>query len=344
MAVDGARNVYVADYNNDVVRKITPSGVVSTLAGQAGIAGYIDGPGAKALFNEPNGVTVDAFNNVYVTDATFSDVGNNNLLRKISPVGVVSTLAGQATNAGSSDGTGSNAQFYCPQATAVNGQGEFFIADSFNQTIRIAGVAPGIATQPLAQVISVGQPVSFSVIASGAGPFTYQWMKNGSNINSATNSSYSIASVAATDAGNYSVLVTSTFGQATSNAAALIPVTVQPVAQVISVSQSFTFSVTVTGSGGPFAYQWLKNGSIIDGATNASYTVGSGASTDAGNYSVVISDSYGVATTIPVSLTVNALPQGSDTPTLPPWGSVMLALLLVVAGSKLAPKDSRHSS
>jgi kumamolisin len=337
VAVDGSGNVYVADYNNDVVRKITPAGVVSTLAGQAGIAGYIDGPGTKALFNAPNGVTVDSANNVYVTDATFSDVGNNNLLRRISPLGVVSTLAGQPNYSGSADGTGSAAQFFCPQATAINGQGEFFVADTFNQTIRVAGIEPAIATQPVSQVVTVGQPATFSVIASGSGPFTYQWQKNASNINGATGSSYTIASVAATDAGNYSVAATNTFGQATSGTATLIPAASQPVAQNAAVGQSITFSISVTGSGGPFTYQWLKNGIIISGATNSSYTIGSVASTDAGNYSVMVNDTYGVATTLPFGLTVSAASSVSDTPTLPTWALLVLGLLLLATGSRIVP-------
>jgi sugar lactone lactonase YvrE len=150
LAVDGAGNVYVTDYGNEVIRKITSGGTVSTLAGQAGVAGCLDGAGAQALFNVARGITVDGSGNLYVTDSytpivtqntpTFS---GNNILRKITPAGVVTTLAGQAGTAGMSDGIGSAAQFYNPVGLAVNGtNGTIYIADAGNNTIRSATVLP----------------------------------------------------------------------------------------------------------------------------------------------------------------------------------------------------------
>jgi kumamolisin len=343
VAVDGTGNVYVADFNNDVVRKIA-GGQVTTLAGQAGIAGYLDGPELKALFNEPNGVTVDWSGNVYVTDGTFTDVGNNNLIREISPAGVVTTLAGDPTNLGSADGTGTSAEFYCPQATAINRQGELFIADTFNQTIRIAGIAPQIPTPPVAQIITVGQPVTFSFTPSGTGPFTYQWKKNGSTISGAASSTYSIASVAASSGGDYSVMVTSPFGSVTSSSVALIPVTAQPTAQTLSVGQTLTLSISPTGSGGPFSYQWFMNGSLIAGATGSSYTIPSVTTSNAGVYSVEVSDSYGIATSVSVNVSVTPTVSGTDTPTLPSWALVLLALLFVGFGSRFVLWASAGSS
>ena len=105
MAVDGSGNVYVADTNNYTIRKITPAGVVSTLAGLAGTSGSADGTGSAARFNYPHGVAVDSSGNVYVADS------GNNTIRKITPAGVVSTLAGLAGSSGSADGTGSAARF-----------------------------------------------------------------------------------------------------------------------------------------------------------------------------------------------------------------------------------------
>src|SRR4051812_44603534 len=98
VAIDSAKNVYVADTLNNTIRKITPGRVVSTLAGAAGQAGSNDGVGSAARFNFPVGVAVDGAGNVYVADA------NNWTIRKITPGGVVSTLAGAARLGGAVDG------------------------------------------------------------------------------------------------------------------------------------------------------------------------------------------------------------------------------------------------
>ena len=128
--MDGSGNVYVADTGNNTIRKITPAGVVSTLAGMAGSSGSADGTGSAARFYYPFGVAVDGSGNVYVADTY------NNTIRKITPAGVVSTLAGTAGSSGSADGTGSAAQFYYPCGVAVDGSGNVYVADTDNYTIR----------------------------------------------------------------------------------------------------------------------------------------------------------------------------------------------------------------
>ena len=90
MAVDGTGNVYVADSYNRTIRKVTPGGVVTTLAGMAGSWGSADGTGSAARFNYPSGVAVDSAGNVYVADT------GNHTIRKVTPAGVVTTLAGNA--------------------------------------------------------------------------------------------------------------------------------------------------------------------------------------------------------------------------------------------------------
>jgi hypothetical protein len=330
VAVDGSGNVYVADFNNDVIRKITPGKTVTTYAGQAGVPGYVDGPAARALFHAPTGVTVDSAGNVYVTDSLIPAIGStaagNNLFREITPAGAVSTLAGQVGVTGSNNGIGAAAQFYSLQASAIGSGGQFYLADTYNQTIRVSGNAPAIVTPPLAQVITVGQPVTFSVTASGTAPFTYQWLKNNAVISGATGSSYTIAGVAAGDAGNYAVTVTNTFGNITSSTATLIPVNAQPVAQNVSAGAPVTFSISVAGPG-PLAYQWEFNGAAIGGATGSSYSISNASPGNAGNYSVVVSDANGIVTTTPISLTVNPIAE-TDTPTLPPMALVLLAAAL----------------
>jgi hypothetical protein len=123
---------------NDEIRKITPSGVVTTLAGSAGQIGSSDGTGSAARFNNAEGVAVDSAGNVYVADTY------NYEIRKISPSGVVTTLAGTAGQIGSSDGAGSAARFYEPFGVAVDSAGNVYVADHGNAVIRkISVLFPG---------------------------------------------------------------------------------------------------------------------------------------------------------------------------------------------------------
>jgi sugar lactone lactonase YvrE len=139
-AVDSAGNVYVADSGNDIIRKITPAGVVSTLAGLAGSSGSADGTGNAARFSFPTGVAVDSAGNVYVAD------DGNNTIRKITPCGDVSTLAGLAGSTGTADGTGSAARFSQPFGVTVDGAGTIYVADRDNHTIRKITPAGAVST------------------------------------------------------------------------------------------------------------------------------------------------------------------------------------------------------
>lgn len=126
LAVDSTGNVYVADSWNYTIRKITPAGVVTTLAGSVGVAGSTDGMGTQARFGSFGGMAVDASGNVYVSDS------GNLTIRKITPTGVVTTLAGAVTAVGSGtavDGTGSQARFYTPGAMAIDGTGTLYVGD-----------------------------------------------------------------------------------------------------------------------------------------------------------------------------------------------------------------------
>ena len=137
VAVDAAGNVYVADYGNHLVRMISPTGLVSTLAGST--LGYANGQGAAAQFSSPHDVAVDPAGNVYVADR------DNQRIRKITPGGLVSTLAGSTQ--GFADGLGAAAQFFKPHGLdwdAVNGR--LLIADTYNYRVRAANVGTGAVT------------------------------------------------------------------------------------------------------------------------------------------------------------------------------------------------------
>jgi hypothetical protein len=133
VAVDSAGNVYVADTCNSVIRKVTPAGVVTSLAGCAGCNENVDGTNIAALFFWPTGVAVDNAGKVYVADS------RDNTIREMTLVGtnwLVRTIAGAAGNSGSADGTGSAARFNCPSGVAVDNSGNLYVADLNNYTIR----------------------------------------------------------------------------------------------------------------------------------------------------------------------------------------------------------------
>jgi len=132
VATDSSDNVYVADENNHMIRKITPQGVVSTYAG-TGQAGHRDGAGVSAQFEFPAGVAVDSSGNVYVADS------RNHRIRRITPGGEVSTFAGPAGAdrlSGDRDATGNQARFYNPSGVATDSSGNVYVADYGNHMIR----------------------------------------------------------------------------------------------------------------------------------------------------------------------------------------------------------------
>jgi hypothetical protein len=138
IAVDAGGTVYVADANNNSIRKITPDGtnwVVTTIAGQlgAGNSGHTDGTNGAARFWNPVGIAVDSGTNIYVVDSW------NCTVRKLTPIGtnwVVTTIAGSYNSAGYADGTNGAASFYLPNGVALDGFGNLYVADSYKNIVR----------------------------------------------------------------------------------------------------------------------------------------------------------------------------------------------------------------
>ena len=135
IAIDSAGTLYVCDSYNHRIRKVSPTGVVTTLAGSATGQGtatgaFADGTGANASFNQPFGVEVDSEGTVYIGDRM------NHRIRKITPAGVVTTIAGTSGVGGFANGTGGNARFNNPRGLVVSPAGVMYVADQTNQRIR----------------------------------------------------------------------------------------------------------------------------------------------------------------------------------------------------------------
>jgi Immunoglobulin I-set domain len=183
-------------------------------------------------------------------------------------------------------------------------------------TVTAGSVAPSITTQPANQPVSVGQTATFSVVAAGTAPLSYQWQKNSANISGATAASYTTpATVTGDNGATFRVVVTNAVTNVTSNSATLTvttaavapSITTQPVNQTVSVGQSATFSVMATGTA-PLSYQWQKNSANISGATAASYTTPATVSGDSGaTFRVIVTNPVTSTTSNSATLTVNAV-------------------------------------
>ena len=191
-------------------------------------------------------------------------------------------------------------------------------------TVSAAPGAPVIGTQPANQSVAAGQTAKFSVTATGNGPLTYQWQKNGTDISGATSSTYTTPITVIGDTGTqYSVVVGNSADKVASSkatltvtAAAVAPaITTQPANQSVTEGQTATFSVTATGTA-PLTYQWKKDGTAISGATSSTYTTPATSSADnAAVFTVVVTNGTGSATSSNATLTVNVPPAITVQPT-----------------------------
>ena len=190
IGIDSNNNLYVADSNNDKIRKITPAGVVTAIAGST--RGYADATGTAAKFNNPYGIGVDSNDNVYVAD-TFNDK-----IRKITPAGIVTTIAGSTP--GYLDATGTAAQFYRPTGLTFDSNNNLYVTDQFNHKIR--------------KITPTGVVTTFAGSTQGhqdTASITWTDITNNTIYNGATSSQLSVVSPTLDISGtNYRVVVKKT--------------------------------------------------------------------------------------------------------------------------------------
>ncbi|MEO6993833.1 MAG: immunoglobulin domain-containing protein [Lacunisphaera sp.] len=362
LTVDASGTVYVTDTENSTIRKISPGGAVTTLAGKAGVPGTADGVGATARLNLPSGIVADVSGNLYVSDnlnirkvsadgtvttlpgiptltrdapavdetgnlyfptvnwdsatsswsttinkrtpagvitavATLPDAGvgglvldhagniyasQNRNIFKIDPRGTVSTLAGQGA-----DGPGASAQFTQLRGMAIDRTGNIFAVDG-NSICRIA--PDGTTTTIGGSSTSPGSEDGLGVDAQFNAPESVA-VDNAGNIYVA-------------DTGNHSIRIGEFAGA---------PVIItQPQNQSAAAGSNVQFSVTASGLPTP-TYQWYLNGIAFNGATASTLSFTSARSSDAGDYTVVISNALGSVTSSKATLTVSAAPATNST-------------------------------
>src|SRR6266576_3161986 len=245
----------------------------------------------------------------------------------ISPVaggsGATVMLSGAASATTTADSLGAytfNGLTSASYTITPSNAGYTFTPVSQNVTMSTANVSGVNFTD------TAGQTASFSVVAAGSSPLSYQWRKSGIGILGATSSSYTTPATTSSDNGaQFSVVVSNTAGNATSaaatltvNAAAIAPsITTQPTTQTVNAGQTASFNVVAAGTA-PLSYQWQKNGINIAGATAASYATPATTTSDSGStFRVLVSNTAGTATSGAATLTVNAAPVAPSITTQP---------------------------
>jgi len=334
LAVDAAGNLIVADSRNHLIRRVTPAGVVTTVAGGPGVAGSADGPAAEARFRQPNAVAVDAAGTIFVAD-TF-----NSTIRMISREGVVKTIGGRPAEALSLDafpGLGMNARLVRPHGIVVHPNGMLFMLDGNVVWRGEPMLPPEVATEaPRTTVALEGETVTLAANVTGTPAPALQWLRNGTSIPGATRSTLTLARISEADAALYSLIATSPAGVAALDVTTLrlgpVPALTQPLRAVATITGGAVL-LQVTASGrGPLSYVWRRDGTIVPGESDRVLLT-----SVAGLYTVTVANAAGEIVSAPVdvgSRLANVSARASVTP-----GGAPLIVGVVVSGPASTAKQ-----
>ena len=285
VATDGAGNLYIADSGNSCVRKVSPGGIITTVAGIDGYWGYSGdgGPATSAQLNQPAGLAVDGSGNLYIADE------DNNRIRKVSSGGIITTVAGTGVGGFSGDGgSATSAQLSGPFSATVDGSGNLYIADMKNHRIRKVspnGIITTVAGTGMGGFSGDGGPATSAQLnePSAAAPDA------SGNIYIADHSNHRIRLVKAGSVTALSIVTTSPLPQGTAGAA---------------------YSQTLSAAGGAAPYTWsLISGALPGGLTLASGGTISGTPGAAGVFSFTAQVKDSTSTTVSRSFSLRTSQQ-----------------------------------
>ncbi|MBL9206613.1 MAG: immunoglobulin domain-containing protein, partial [Opitutaceae bacterium] len=273
VAADGLGNVLVADRGNNRIRRIAPGGMVTTLAGDK--YGRADGVGAAAQFSAPSDLVVDRSGVLFVVD--------DSSIRRITPLGEVSTYAGHGHSSGFEDGPVATARFTGISGIALDATGNLFLTD-FNAIRKITSEG---------QVVTLGGSLDTSGLIDGVGGFARFNGLSGIAVDS-TGSLY------LADGGN-SVLRKGT----ASLTAVAPPIITNPYGGSMKLVAGDTVTLQVMASGSePLLYQWYRNNEPLAGATSATLTLSGVSAASEGSYVATVRNSAALATLHPTTIAV----------------------------------------
>jgi sugar lactone lactonase YvrE len=319
VAVDASGNLFIADYGNERIRKVGTNGIITTVAGN-GTQGYSGdgGPATHAELSLPSGVAVDGSGNLFIADFY------NSRIRKVGTNGIISTVAGNGTAGYSGDGgAATRAELDFPLGVTVDASGNLFIADSSNSRIRKMGTNGIITTVAgngtmgysgdggAATRAELSGPIGVAVDASGDLFIGDQYNMRIRKV-VFPGPTLVLNNVNGANDGSYDVVVSSPYGSVTSSVVSLqvaFPpaLVTQPQSHWVVLGSNATLSVAATGTA-PLEYQWYFDGAPLQGQTNTTLLLSAAAYTNAGSYTVVVTNLYASVTSAVAVVTVGIPP------------------------------------
>jgi len=347
VALDASGNLYIADQNNNRIRKVDTNGVITTVAGN-GTTGYSGDGGAatNAELYGPVGVASDVLGNLYIADQ------NNCSVRRVGANSIITTVAGTNSRGYSGDGgAATNAKLTNPSGVVLDASGNLYIADTGNNRVRRVdtnGVITTVAGANSAGFSGDGGAAAKAILNSPLGValdvvgnlfIADTFNQRVREVHYACYPTLALTNVSASEAGSYTVVVTSPYGSVTSavatlTVAALPSIVVQPASQVVLAGSNTTLSVTAAGSL-PLYYLWYDNATnLVQYGTNAPLSWSNPNAGNAGSYIVVVTNAWGSVTSQIAVLTVVAPPLVTTQPaTQGVSAGTNVSLSVTVAGS-----------